>query len=588
MRRSIQLLNRLRGKWDQDSVDRKLSLLDGEPSEFSGSGALLRAWHDQLLFLVAYPDTAAVARAATKELRRLGDYLAQMVDRSTGLRRALHGSGLAHTALCYSYSVDLLRGLAERFGSDVELDWDDPALAGALEELLQTLVRTAEADGLLSDSVSTREWLGLARRPARKRGLASRRGPRTDLSQLLHLISAHPRSDWLDQLCDAANISVRWRLGHRDASRTWTRFPRRPMHYQHRSPIDRREAVALVRRRLPSPVAMTARDRLQLIDVARSALAVRMRETDPVTYANPDEVTCFQLERGVDIALFGMRPSRRLPVESYLGFVAARNRVPIAYGGGWIFFGRCEIGVHLFEEYRGGESAVLFAQVMRVYHRYYRARQFLVDPYQFGAGNPDAIRSGAFWFYYHLGFRPTDPRLNALAAREAARRRADPRYRSSVSILKRLAGSKIYCDVVARGRRQDGGAAMPSEEAYVPTAPDLQALGLETTRWIGRHFDGDRRRAHEDATRRLRQILSIGDYSRWSATRRTWFERLAVVALLVPELRSWPRAEKNALGAALRAKGGPRERSYVLALQRCRRFQLALTTLLEDPGSRHG
>ena len=62
------------------------------------------------------------------------------------------------------------------------------------------------------------------------------------------------------------------------------------------------------------------------------ALLPLLGETDPITYANPREVTLVRLERGIDIALFGSVPERRLPIESFFGFVIAKNRVPIGYG----------------------------------------------------------------------------------------------------------------------------------------------------------------------------------------------------------------------------------------------------------------
>ncbi|NJM51440.1 MAG: hypothetical protein HC843_11690, partial [Sphingomonadales bacterium] len=61
--------------------------------------------------------------------------------------------------------------------------------------------------------------------------------------------------------------------------------------------------------------------------------------------------------------------------------------IPVAYGGGWVFGDRCEIGINVFDDFRGGESALLFGQILRVYRHHYRVRRFLVDPFQFGAGN---------------------------------------------------------------------------------------------------------------------------------------------------------------------------------------------------------
>ena len=71
-----------------------------------------------------------------------------------------------------------------------------------------------------------------------------------------------------------------------------------------------------------------------------------------------------------------MKPSRRLPFESYIGYLAFKNGLPVAYGGGWIFFRRCKFGINVLDAYRGGEAAFLFAQLMRVYHQHFQCKSF--------------------------------------------------------------------------------------------------------------------------------------------------------------------------------------------------------------------
>ncbi|MFO1316643.1 MAG: hypothetical protein U1F58_13655 [Burkholderiales bacterium] len=54
-------------------------------------------------------------------------------------------------------------------------------------------------------------------------------------------------------------------------------------------------------------------------------------------------------------------------------------------------------------------------RILRAFHTLYGSGRFVVNPYQFGAGNAEAIASGAFWFYYRLGFRPAHALTRALA-----------------------------------------------------------------------------------------------------------------------------------------------------------------------------
>ena len=42
---------------------------------------------------------------------------------------------------------------------------------------------------------------------------------------------------------------------------------------------------------------------------------------------------------------------------------------------------------------------------------------FAIDPYQLGHHNAEGLSSGAWWFYYKLGFRPIDPAARPWATR---------------------------------------------------------------------------------------------------------------------------------------------------------------------------
>ena len=116
-------------------------------------------------------------------------------------------------------------------------------------------------------------------------------------------------------------------------------------------------------------------------------------------------------------------------LDSTLATSCSKNRVPIAYGGGWPFLGTCKIGISIFAPFRGGESAFLMVSVLRVYAQLFAVERFVVEPYQFGAGNREGLESGAFWFYFRLGFRPVEPKLHAVALDEFEQMRRKPGYR---------------------------------------------------------------------------------------------------------------------------------------------------------------
>lgn len=510
--------------------------------------------HDALLATVAMPRRAAARRRAERGLHAIAGRLAEYARRHGGRTPAtLDQSGIAGTTTTATFSLDLARWLAQRHPREVTLEWQGGSLGEVADDLLASLVEPAEWDGFRAPGHDVRGWLKVAA------------GGISPLAWLFERIHHAGRSSPLtDRAFDSLELGINWRLGR--ASRTFTRFPPRPTFWQREPPRRRVDLQALLKERLPAPRRLDRAGAERLIAVARDTLAARGRETDPVTYGTQADVTLYHLERGIDVALFGLAPSRRLPLDTYVGFVAARNRVPVAYGGGWAFFGRCDIGVNLFEEFRGGESAVVFGQVLRTYRQRFRVAQFLVEPFQFGADNPEAIRSGAFWFYHRLGFRPTEPALRALASREAARVNERPGHRSSPRTLRRLAGGPLFLDV---------GAAEPPAH-WTPVAPDIAELGLAVTRWIGRRFSGDRERAHRWAVRRVARALGVRSTRRWPERERLWFERLALLVAMIPDLGRWPRSDRVALRLALRAKGAARERRFVLLTQALPRLREAL------------
>ncbi len=559
MRDLTAALQSLRRSHGPVAAAERLRLLEAGRVRPPRSGRALVQWHDELLYAVAYPDSPAVLRAAEAGLEELARR------RVPGpARQGLVNSGLAGTDVEGTFSADILRWMSQ-VGPDPVMTWTGEFMAGA-DEALSLLLLPSERDAVLHQGLSTRELWHLA---------AGRRPVQWVLDRAVALA---PDPEARERLVDGLHLAVRWRLG--DASRTLTRFPARPIFFQHSSLARQVDLGPLLAKRLPPPRPLSNGAGTALIRAARATLAARARETDTITWANPEEVDLFRLDRGVDIALIGLAPSRRLPVESYFGFVAARNRVPIAYGGGWVFFGRCEIGVNLFPEFRGGESAFIFAQVLRAYRQRYRVEQFLVDPYQFGKGNSEAIRSGAFWFYYRLGFRPTDRDVAREAAAEWSRVASRGGYQTSASRLRRFTAAPLFLDVGSL----EAGVTPALDAPWQPVAPDLPALGLALTRWIAGQHQGDRLRAQAESVRLVRRVLGAPARS-VQGSEREWSERLAPLVAMIPELGGWPPRDRHRLAAALAAKGGPRERDYALRLQQLRRLRLAWQRAAAHPPS---
>ncbi|MBL8880226.1 MAG: hypothetical protein JNG88_14000 [Phycisphaerales bacterium] len=530
---------------DKEAILKMIS--PAEPDSPEHAAAL----HEELLFLCAYPDNRAVLAAAERTLRELSRCILKR-----GVAGDLRNSGIAATPLLGTFSSELLAWLDDRYGNAVRPAWNDESLSDGFDELLPLIVEPAELDGLQHDRVSLREWLRAAR------------GTQRELQWIVARLRRAIRETPLrDHVLDGAELAVEWPALPWSVSRSGLRFPRRLIHF-HNDLLRDVSLADWVSRALPSPQRLGRAARREMIDVARLTLAVRERETDPVTYADEREVTLFRLERGVDVALFGMRAEHRLPIESYFGFVAAKNRVPIAYGGGWVFFERCEIGVNLFDTFRGGESALIFSQVMRVYHQHYRATRFTVAPYQFGADNDEAIRSGAFWFYHRLGFRPAEPVLRKVAEREAAKIAQNRGYRTPAPTLRRFTKSPLQMTL---------GRMDATSRRSVPI--DLPRVSFAVSRWIGRAFGGDVRLAKRAARRRLRSAIGARFADIDDPPLPIGPRALLLLLGALPGIEKWSPDERAALHQIYVAKGKPNERKYALAVQDHPRLREALAAL---------
>jgi hypothetical protein len=174
-----------------------------------------------------------------------------------------------------------------------------------------------------------------------------------------------------------------------------------------------------------------------------------MRYRELYGFSHPDETGVFHATagRGVDIYFFGVPPEWRLPLRVYHGGMFFKNGVPAGYVELLSLFERAEVGFNLYYTFREGESAWIYARLLRLFRQVLGVTCFSVDPYQIGHENSEAVDSGAFWFYRKLGFRATNPQVARLVEREEARMRQTPGYRSSRRTLERLAEGYILYEM---------------------------------------------------------------------------------------------------------------------------------------------
>ena len=515
----------------------------------------LERLHETLCFVRAYPDDAAVQDAAERALR---EFTLRVRRLGPPARAGLHDSGIAETDLDYPFGLPMTRWLATRFPGDVKIAWRKFDGGERLEEALCLLVTPTEGEALTEGGLGWRRWLRLA-----SGGRAS------DLEVLLRLFREAPMSDDTREWpFESLELPIAWRLRGAAPSRTLLRLPGAPVFHQREG--LRRSGVDVAReitRPLPAPRRADRPLADAVIEAARASMATRARELHAFARPNPGDVLVADPGRGLRIALVGLQPDDRLPLDAYYAYLAFRNGVPVSYGGGWGCLGTLEFALNIFESFRQGESALVIGQILRVYYQLFRMRTIVVDRSQIDDSNPEGLRTGAFYFYAKLGFRPTDPEVRRLADAERARIARDPDYRSPLATLRRLGRSNLVLTL--------GGGA----PATAVTGSRLAAL---VTSQITRGFDGDRRAATADAVARVARALGATGWRRWVPPERRAFERLATVIGLIPDLARWPARERERVRQLMRAKGGVSEARYLGLLDGHRRLRESLEVLTRE------
>jgi len=502
--------------------------------------------HETLLFLRAYPRTPEVARLADRILFAFADRVALL--RAAGIDLEPFAepdvSGIAGTDLTAVFSFEVARSLVERHGREVRLAWD------AHDEMHRVGPGASEFAPLIGE-----EWPVEAHVPFERWLAAARPRAESELGWLIERVRA-VAPDHAPDRYNAMGLPLTFEIGRR-VSRSRQRVPMRGL-FCHTEPLIARCDVSLAREMASPPLAvkrLAPANARRMLDLIVDTSAMRFREL--YGFSHPDEANVFSADagRGVEIVFFGVPPRWRLPLRAYHAGMFFKNGVPAGYVETLSLFNRAEVGFNLYYTFREGESAWLYARMLHLFHQVLGVNCFSVDPYQIGDENPEAIDSGAFWFYRKLGFRPVDAHLAALTVREEERIAHGPGYRSSRRTLQRLA--KGY--VLFEG---------PGAEAGQWDSFSIRNVGIAATRALAARFGSDIERMRHTASRFAARHFGVESAC-----------GLALVLSIIPGAESWSSAEKKAVAGILRAKERGSETRYLRLMQGHARLRAALLKL---------
>jgi hypothetical protein len=417
---ALEELIELKGTFGRAAAHRAAEVLDRlRRTRIRDPQELIRL-HEAALFFRAYPHSPRVLRLADELLFDFGSRL-RGIDLDAFEDPEI--SGIAGTSVSTNFSYTFARSLADRHGSALQIDWDNFPRADRMGAVLSKLIPASAEEWMVEPHVDWRKWFKSAR--GNVKWLLDRVDPQT---------------------YDLLEIPLRWNLGDSTATRSRTRIPRRDIFF-HKGPLLKRSDVSIVGE-LASPriqVKRLSRAQAQrILNVIIDTSAVRYRELWGFQHPDAAHVDHADLGRGVDLFFFGVPREWRLPVRAYHGGVFFKNGVPMGYIEGLSLFERMEVGFNLYYTFREGETAWLYARLLKFCRQRLGVTCFSIDPYQLGHENDEAIASGAFWFYRKLGFQPSTDEALRLTLREEERIAAQPGYRTPPAILRRLARSPLF------------------------------------------------------------------------------------------------------------------------------------------------
>ncbi len=550
----VRRIDGLKYVYGGDAADQKLALLEAiEGRAFTGARAVERI-HEFLCYLRAYPDNATV-------LARVERMLAGFERRPDlrRLRRALADTGIAGTATHYVFFWFTAQWLARRWPDRLKIDWKafDPKSRGELEGLLHLILPYAETPAIDGADIPLRSFLAALRGPAE-----------TDAAFLVRRFETiHPSPFGRETLYERVGIPLVLAPGPDTPSRTTAKHGSAAPAFQTRPPDKSRPDLLVELKRRPAAVRTAGeREADGLITLAREAMVTRARDLDNFIHADRRDVRIFEYADGLSFACYGLTPERRLLLESVYGMLTLKNGVPIGYVLASGLFGSSEVMYNVFDTFRGGESARIYGRVLSMARTLFGADTFAVDPFQLGHGNPEGQKSGAFWFYYKLGFRPVAPKALALLGDELRRLAASPGERTSPRMLHRLAAEYMFLHA---------GTPRADVLGQVP----LGSVGLRISRLLAARGGADRERAVRECSRDAARLLGVRSLGAWTPGERLAWERWSPLVLALGDAGGWPAADRAALVDVIRAKGGRRESDFVRRFDLHRRLRRAVLGL---------
>jgi len=427
-RSALQQLQRLQHRHNFASSSDKLRLLQALQKGSLRAPYEVARLHDLLCFMRAYPDNEPVLGRVE---RMLGDFHNRKDLRR--YHRALADTGIAGTTIHYRFYWRTAVWLFERWPGALSIDWAAWENPHSLDALWPLLLPYPATEALEKLSLSPRQWIKTLK-PVEE----------TDAAFLIrHFIRWQVEDVVREKFYDDLDVPLRLVPVKGGPSRTHSHYPSGKV-FSTATPVDAGTPISKQIRQKPVAVHdVSARKGQKLIDLARIQMITRERDLYAFMNSDPRDVRLLSYEGGLQFVCYGLLPQRRSLLETMYVFLILKNGVPIGYTQAVTLLRSAEVNFNIFDSFRGTETSQIFVTTLAMMQHLFAADAFVINTQQLGEGNQEALKSGAFWFYYKHGFRPQNTLVRGIVRCELARRKAKPGYRSKLSTLRKLAGGDL-------------------------------------------------------------------------------------------------------------------------------------------------
>lgn len=548
----LDSLTRLQFAYGADPGRDKLQLLrDLDNVRLRTAGEVGRL-HEILCFMRAYPDNRRILGQVSVMLEGFAER--KDLDRH---RRKLSDTGIAGTRIHYRFHWKTARWLQDHWPNALSIDWsgfEDPA---ALEDLWPLILPPPALETLEHTSLTPEQWI-----------YQLKTEDETDAAYLIRIFARwHAGEAVREKYYDGLDVPLTLDHAPGSPSRTHASIkPKRPAYGPPGGPLPSSR-----RNKMPVPVNVadvSPRYGRKLINLARIQMVTRSRDLYAFMNADSCDVRIITFEDGIQFVSYGLQPHARTLLEAMYVFLILKNGLPVGYTQAATLFRSAEVNFNVFDTFRGAETSRIFSFTLAMVRHLFGCDTFIINTQQLGEQNEEALRTGAFWFYHKHGFRSRDAEIRKIVRRELGHKKRNPRHRSNLGTLRRLAGDDLY---LATGTARD---------ILVNNLPSA-AVGLAAARMLESQASPTDPEGARRCLAAASRLLGCRIDFRLPAAQREMWERWSPVVLALPGVRRWSADNKRRLVDVVNAKGGHHESEFVALFDKHRPLQRAILRLAD-------